>query len=310
MVQLNALIDFDDDADFSEFVSRSISPNTIRKYQAEVRLARERGLDVENLTDHSIAKYLYSQFKRGLAYNSASMSRNALNWHWREKTGRNASGVLSQKTLEAYARNPEAQSREVGQASPITWIMCHAVCTRLDKSGTIENVRDAMMFSIMRDGLLRGSEIVALRIEDIKRLPDGTGVVRIRKSKTDQRARGHHRPLRKDTMKRIGRYLELSGLSDGWLVRRFHMNQWKPVLGTKPIHANQIRWLVKKHFKDYPGRLTAHSFRVGSAQELLARGYTIAQIARAGGWSSADTVLRYVQHLEAARSAMAEIDKL
>ena len=111
MVQINALINFDDDADFSEFISRSISSNTIKKYQAEVRRARERGLDVDNLTDYSLALYIFELFKRGLSFNSASTARNALNWYWREKTGHNAAGSYTKKALEAYARNPEAQAR-------------------------------------------------------------------------------------------------------------------------------------------------------------------------------------------------------
>ena len=35
--------------------------------------------------------------------------------------------------------------------------------------------------------------------------------------------------------------------------------------------------------------------RVGAAQDLLARGFDIAAIMRAGGWKSVDTVSRYLE---------------
>lgn len=46
---------------------------------------------------------------------------------------------------------------------------------------------------------------------------------------------------------------------------------------------------------DSIGRISGHSMRVGAAQDLLARGFDIAEIMRAGGWRSVDTVSRYLE---------------
>ena len=46
---------------------------------------------------------------------------------------------------------------------------------------------------------------------------------------------------------------------------------------------------------DSTGRFSGHSMRVGAAQDLLARGFDIAAIMRAGGWKSVDTVSRYLE---------------
>ena len=46
---------------------------------------------------------------------------------------------------------------------------------------------------------------------------------------------------------------------------------------------------------DANGGFSGHSMRVGAAQDLLARGFDIAAIMRAGGWKSVDTVSRYLE---------------
>ena len=41
--------------------------------------------------------------------------------------------------------------------------------------------------------------------------------------------------------------------------------------------------------------VSGHSLRVGAAQDLLIRGYDLAAIMRAGGWSNPSTVSRYLK---------------
>ena len=45
-------------------------------------------------------------------------------------------------------------------------------------------------------------------------------------------------------------------------------------------------------------RISGHSTRVGSAQDLVKCGATLPQIMLAGGWKSAGTVARYIEHTE------------
>ena len=67
----------------------------------------------------------------------------------------------------------------------------------------------------MSDGLLRISEVTELRIDDLE---DST--LRIRFSKTDQEGSGEHLYLCEDTRGIVGKWLERSGLSEGYLFRR------------------------------------------------------------------------------------------
>ena len=67
----------------------------------------------------------------------------------------------------------------------------------------------------MSDGLLRISEVTELRIDDLE---DST--LRIRFSKTDQEGQGEHLYLCEDTRQIVGKWLERSELSEGYLFRR------------------------------------------------------------------------------------------
>ena len=50
--------------------------------------------------------------------------------------------------------------------------------------------------------------------------------------------------------------------------------------------------------KSQINRISGHSTRVGSAQDLVKCGATLPQIMLAGGWKSAGIVARYIEHTE------------
>jgi integrase/recombinase XerD len=53
------------------------------------------------------------------------------------------------------------------------------------------------------------------------------------------------------------------------------------------------------------GRVSAHSTRVGAAQDLAALDIDLAAITQAGGWTSTRMPLQYAERINAARSGMA-----
>ena len=72
----------------------------------------------------------------------------------------------------------------------------------------------------------------------------------------------------------------------------------------RPIWARNANEIIKKTLvkvkgceRPGGGDVLGHSLRVGTAQDLLIRGYDLAAIMRAGGWSDASTVLRYLRFL-------------
>lgn len=280
---------------YRKLAQQSIAPKTRKNYENEIRKARRRGLNVDALTDEGIADYLCYLYDKGLTHASAGLAVAAFRWHARE-TGQAFTDLETKRILSGYSRDPAAQARRTGQADPITWDMCAEVCESLDRQGTLIALRDSMLFSICRDGLLRSSEAVALRYSDITFYEDGTGSMKIRRSKTDQIGRGDVRELEADTVKRIERWLEASGVKSGSLIRRFHLNQYVPkVVSRKGLSNQRVRELVQSRFKKFGGRLTSHSFRIGSAVERHLRGDETRDIMQAGGWKKEETFMHYIQ---------------
>lgn len=67
----------------------------------------------------------------------------------------------------------------------------------------------------------------------------------------------------------------------------------------RPICDRNVNEIIKKRVVkvkrcERPSdlKISEHSVRVGAAQDLLIKGYDLAAIMRAGGWSNAETVLR------------------
>ena len=82
---------------------------------------------------------------------------------------------------------------------------------------------------------------------------------------------------------------------------------------TKPAHkifgiserqiANRIQ-AAAEHAK-LKGRYRGHSPRIGMAVDLALDGYDLAALKQAGGWTSDQTVSRYIEYITATRNAVA-----
>ena len=166
---------------------------------------------------------------------------------------------------------------------------------------TLAGVRNRALLSLGYDFLARRSELVALQNSDIQFTSDGALRGTIRKSKTDQFGRG-----------RLVFGSERSAkLMRKWLRRK--PKDIQPIFCAinhgrcldRPIcdrNVNDIikRGVVKVKRFERPSDLevSGHSLRVGAAQDLLIKGFDLAAIMRAGGWSSPRTVSRYLRFSE------------
>ena len=163
---------------------------------------------------------------------------------------------------------------------------------------TLAGIRNRALLSLGYDFLARRSELVALRTSNIEFTNDGALKGTIRRSKTDQYG--------------LGRLVFGSPRSTK-LLRKWLRQKPKDI---QPIFCaiNQGRCLdrpicdrnvndiiersvikVKKCERPSDRDVSGHSLRVGAAQDLLIKGYDIAAIMRAGGWSNPSTVSRYLR---------------
>ena len=163
---------------------------------------------------------------------------------------------------------------------------------------TLAGVRNKALLSLGYDFLARRSELVALRTSDLEFTRDGALKGMIRKSKTDQYGRGR---------------LVFGSERSAKLLRVWFRKKPKEIEAVfcainhsqcmdRPICDRNVNEIIKKSVVkvkrfERPSDLevSGHSLRVGAAQDLLIKGYDLAAIMRAGGWSNAETVSRYLR---------------
>ena len=163
---------------------------------------------------------------------------------------------------------------------------------------TLAGIRNKAMLSLGYDFLARRSELVALRTTDLEFTKDGALKGMIRKSKTDQYGLGR---------------LVFGSERSARILRAWFRKKPKEIEAVfcainhgkcigRPICDRNVNEIIKKSVVkvkrcERPSDLevSGHSLRVGAAQDLLIKGYDLAAIMRAGGWSNAETVSRYLR---------------
>lgn len=192
-------------------------------------------------------------------------------------------------------------------------------------------LRDAALVSLAYDAGLRVSELVAIAVEDLRQVVDGSGRLEIAFSKTDQEGQGALAWLSAHTMQRLSAWLVSSQIEEGAVFRRINVltttldetgqQLVRHYIGSKELTRQGVVWILRRraieavergHAEMTPGEdgaaipaLSAHSFRVGLTQDLFAAGEDGAGIALALRWSSPTTALRYARELAVENNAAA-----
>ena len=129
---------------------------------------------------------------------------------------------------------------------------------------------DVALLSVLRDGLLRRSEVAALTWGDVELRDNGSALLQVRRSKTDPEG----------VVLYIGREAAEALRAIRPVVQLLDLNV--PVFG---LSARQIGRRVKA--AGLGERFTGHSGRVGMAQDLVRNGVELLALMSAGRWKSA-----------------------
>ena len=194
--------------------------------------------------------------------------------------------------------------RTIGRASKQAQGITAEILEKLLEAAEAGNrgARDRALLLIAYDTLCRRSELVALRIEDVKTMiTNGTEKTSIllRRSKTDQNAIGRRLHLNEHAQKALQEWLERLRDDKGPLFRGVDRGQKI----TKALGAGQINRIYKRLAiranldEELIKKISGHSMRVGHAQDLVISGASMPQIMSKGRWSKTDTVMRYVEHI-------------
>lgn len=80
--------------------------------------------------------------------------------------------------------------------------------------------RERALLCVAYDTMARRSELVAFNLEDVEFLPNGSGTMLIRRSKTDQTGEGSRAYLAGETAKWLKIWLDNAGIREGAMFRR------------------------------------------------------------------------------------------
>ena len=261
---------------------------------------------------------------------SATMVRNAL------RGNRRRQGAAQRQAA------PLRFGVGLGQTGGFTISALLAVC-----SGDAQGLRDAALLSLGYDAGLRVSELTAVAVADLRPQPDGTGLLHLPRSKTDQEGIGAWAWLSADTMRRVAAWRAEAAVADGVLFRRVGVDRRRQrskeladarwgdedlagaallvtyTIGDAPLTRQGVTGIYRRialaaaraglvelpagELEAAVAALSTHSLRVGLTQDLFAAGEDGAGIALTLRWSSPSTALRYGRRLQVQSGVAARV---
>ena len=273
------------------------APNTLKSHYADanafVDWCSEENIVPFPLTSASIRRYIETMAEN---YSYASIRRRLSCLSRINKLLGHQDQTQTEEIYLTIRRLKRSKCLEQQQAVGIN----HTLLVKMidAQPDTLAGIRNRAMLSLGYDFLARRSELVALRTRDLEFTKDGALKGMIRKSKTDQYGRGR---------------LVFGSERSAKLLRVWFRKKPKEIDAVfcainhgkcveRPICDRNVNEIIKKSVVkvkrcERPSDLevSGHSLRVGAAQDLLIKGYDLAAIMRAGGWSNAETVSRYLR---------------
>ena len=260
------------------------------------------------------------------------------------------SAPMVRNALRANRRRQGASQRQaaplrfggaLGQTAGFTIAAMLEACTR-DPQG----LRDAALLSLGYDAGLRVSELTAVTVKHLRPQPDGTGLLHLPRSKTDQEGLGAWAWLSADTMRRVAAWQAEAKIAHGVLFRRVGVDRRRQrakeiadarwgdssddaallvtyTIGDAPLTRQGVTGIYRRialaaasaglvqlsagELDAALAALSTHSLRVGLTQDLFAAGEGGAGIALTLRWSSPSTALRYGRQLQVQSGVAARV---
>ncbi|WP_423916833.1 tyrosine-type recombinase/integrase [Candidatus Poriferisodalis sp.] len=297
-----------DAENLSGLFCHEITHNTIRSYRSQwrsfVTWATARRVPAIPAKPEHVAAYLAERFEqRGHKPATLRVAAAAIAYvHNNCGLANPCSHPDVKRTLRGATRVAgKAQKQAKGlTADALDAIAATACRPRLGKNGRRESAQaaarrgsvDIALVRLMRDAMLRVSECAALTWSDIETVPDGSGRLLIRRSKTDPDGEGAVVFVSTQTMAALASIR--NGAPAG--LRVFELS------------PNQISLRIKKAAlgAGLGDGFSGHSPRVGMAQDLARIGVELPSLMTAGRWRSPTMPAHYTRNETADRGAVAQ----
>lgn len=203
--------------DTLDAAEEAFAANTKRAIKADtddfIRWCIAKGQDSLPASPETVAAYLEDLAARPnpntgkpLAYATLARRLSSLAWlhraHGHTDPTKSATVALKMKAIARRKGTRQTQAHGLGRAE------LDLLLAEIGDSAALEDLRDAALLSVGYDAMLRRSELVALRLEDVKIEPDGSGLLYLPRSKTDQEGQGSYSWLAPDTVRRLRAWTE------------------------------------------------------------------------------------------------------
>jgi site-specific recombinase XerD len=291
-----------------QYIADAVAQNTRRAYRSDWRLftswCADRGLDALPAAPSTVARFLTDQ----------AGTKTVATLH------RRLSAIVQAHRAAGYpAPSDDATVRAVWRGirrskgtaptkkQPLLTEDVKRLLTVLPDS--LAGARDRALLLLGFAGAFRRSELVALDVADIERVPDRGALVTIRRSKTDQEGQGERIPLHTGAdpatcpVRALATWLEMSGIEAGPIFRPIDRHRR---LGDNRLTAQSVALIVKRTAEAAgldPARLAGHSLRAGFATAAAIAGAELHAIMRQTRHRSATVAAGYVRDADPFRGS-------
>ncbi len=283
-------------------IDGAYAPSTIRAYRTDfsdfIYFCRDRNANAIPAEPYLVVQYICDL--TGSGRSSASIRRALCGLSAIHKLNRFDDPTKDPDVALEMRRMHRKLGRSSCQAGSINADTLDKLLLATDDS--IRGIRDRALLLVAYDTLCRRSELVSLRVKDVKiNIKNGieTSSIFLRKSKTDQDSSGKWLHLSQrahqalvEWMKKLPEEQEYLMVGIGRGGRISHNS-----LGSSQVNRIYKRIAKNAGLNELAiKRISGHSMRVGAAQDLLSAGASMPIIMQRGRWSKTDTVMRYLEH--------------
>jgi integrase len=173
----------------------------------------------------------------------------------------------------------------------------------LDDKQRLRSLRNRALLTLGWVGGMRRSEIVALQVSDVQKVPEGLRIT-IRRSKTDQEGRGRTIAIPYGTyiqtcpVRNLEAWLTAAGITEGALFRTVtpdgkSVREW--ALTDRQL-ANVVKRCAER--AGVEGRFAGHSLRAGLVTSAVRAGKQVKSIQAQTGHKTLEVLYKYVREQE------------
>lgn len=306
------------DENTKKHILKAKSANTLRAYFSDWSIFKawceHRGVDCMPAHPFNVANFISAQAKQKEPdLKTTTINRRLAAIRYFHKLYKiNPLPTNDEYVTETMAGIRLEKLSRVDQKAPSTDDIMVQMVEEID-TGTLLGLRDRALLLLGFSGAFRRSELVAVKLEDIKFRDEGMDVY-IPKSKTDQEGKGETKPILKGLhhcpVRAVKDWINAANLEEGYLFRRINPKKHDQIMPShgdpnKPEITDQVVAFVVKKYTALlgldPADYAGHSLRSGFVTSALEHGATFEKVTNVTKQKDLKTVMRYyrtVKHFD------------